>query len=240
MQRKLGRKGIKIDFRTLSLRNYDVHLPPPPQKVDFTHGITSFGMMLNDELGDCTIAGVGHLLQMWTANTSQEVTVSDDVIVKYYSEWDGYIPGNPSTDNGGYLLDVLNNWRHQDFNGNKLLAYVGVNPKDWTKMKQGCALFGGLYIGLSLPVSCQNQNVWEIVDNDGGMWGGHCVAVAGYNTQGPFCITWGEVKQMTWNFWNKYCDEAYSLLDQEWCAHFGGPRKIIIKALQNDLQAVGA
>jgi len=31
---------------------------------DWTKGITEWGMMMNDTLGDCTIAGVGHAVQV--------------------------------------------------------------------------------------------------------------------------------------------------------------------------------
>src|SRR6266700_2460889 len=56
---KLGRKAIKTDSRTLALGNYlKPSLPPPPPAKDWTCGVTEWGMMGNDKLGDCTIAGV--------------------------------------------------------------------------------------------------------------------------------------------------------------------------------------
>ena len=45
-------------------------LPPAPPAVDYTRGITDFGMMLNDRLGCCTIAAVGHGVQVWRLNAS--------------------------------------------------------------------------------------------------------------------------------------------------------------------------
>ena len=57
--RKLGRKAIKTDSRTLALGRYlTPAVPPPPAAADWTKGIARWGMMLNDTLGDCTIAGV--------------------------------------------------------------------------------------------------------------------------------------------------------------------------------------
>ena len=79
--RKLGRKAIKTDTRTLVFGDYlTPALPPPPPAVDWTEGIASWGMMLNDTLGDCTIAGCGHAVQVWTANTGSEATVPDPTI----------------------------------------------------------------------------------------------------------------------------------------------------------------
>src|SRR5215471_10150806 len=66
---KLGRKAVKTDTRTLMLGNYLAStLPPPPAAYDQTKGVTGWGMMMNDTLGDCTIAGLGHAVQVWTVN----------------------------------------------------------------------------------------------------------------------------------------------------------------------------
>jgi hypothetical protein len=65
---KLGRKAIKTDTRTLALGKYlKPSLPAPPPSKDWTRGITAWSMMLNDKLGCCTIAGIGHAIQVWSA-----------------------------------------------------------------------------------------------------------------------------------------------------------------------------
>src|SRR6516165_9791606 len=94
---KLGRKAVKTDSRTLMLGNYLAPtLPPPPAAYDQTKGVTGWGMMMNDTLGDCTIAGVGHAIQVWTVNGAGIQTVPDSTIEQFYSKWDGYVPGDPS------------------------------------------------------------------------------------------------------------------------------------------------
>ena len=144
---KLGRKAIKTDSRTLMLADYlTPSLPPPPPTADWTKGITAWGMMLNDTLGDCTIAGCGHAVQVWTANAGSEVTIPDATIEKFYETWDGYKPGDPSTDNGGVELDVLNDWKKQGFAGHALTAFVDPRPASLTQVRQSIALFGGVYI----------------------------------------------------------------------------------------------
>ena len=57
------------------------------------------------------------------------------------------------------------------------------------EIRQSIALFGGVYIGLALPLTAQNQDVWDVVPNGGanaeeGSWGGHCVYVPKYDTVG--------------------------------------------------------
>jgi hypothetical protein len=243
-QMKLGRKAIKTDSRTLQLGKYlTPALPPPPAAADWTKGITSWGMMMNDTLGCCTIAGVGHAIQIFTANTGSEVTVPDTTIESYYEQWDGYVPGNPKTDNGGVELDVLNDWQKGGFSGNKLLAFADPKVSNLVEVRQAIALFGGVYIGLSLPLTAQTQDVWDVVPRGGakakpGSWGGHCVFVAKYDQKGFTCITWGQLKVMTIAFWNKYCDESHALLAQDWLDAKGSPSGFNQTQLQADLNAI--
>jgi hypothetical protein len=129
---KLGKRPRRHDLRTLQMARYlagagQAQPLRPPASVDYTHGITDWGSMLNDQLGCCTIAAVGHAVQAWTANAlGRELTVPDSAILNYYEKWDGYDPANASSDQGGVELDVLNNWRQQGFDGGSLDAYVAV------------------------------------------------------------------------------------------------------------------
>jgi hypothetical protein len=241
---KLGRKAIKTDSRTLALGRYlTASLPPPPPKADWTKGISSWGMMLNNSLGDCTIAGIGHAIQVWSANNGSMVTVPNSTVEKYYEKWDGYVPGNPGTDNGGVELDVLNDWRKQGFSGNPLLAFADPKPADLMEVRQSIALFGGVYIGLSLPITAQTQEVWDVVPKGGakakpGSWGGHCVFVPKYDPNGFTCVTWGQLKTMTLAFWKKYCDEAHALLSPKWISTKGSPSGFNLAQLQTDLKSI--
>jgi len=241
---KLGRKAIKTDSRTLQLARYlTAKLPPPPPAADWTKGITAWGMMLNDTLGDCTIAGVGHAVQVWTANTGRPATVPDPTIESYYEKWDGYVPGNPSTDQGGVELDVLNDWRQQGFAGHSLLAFADPKVANLAEVRQSIALFGGVYIGLALPISAQTQDVWDVVKNGGanarpGSWGGHCVFVPKYDGNTFTCVTWGQLKTMTVAFWKKYCDEAHALLGKNWLETKGSPAGFNQAQLEADLAAI--
>jgi hypothetical protein len=251
---KLGRKAIKTDSRTLAFGDYlTPGLPPPPPSADWTKGITSWGMMLNgpdpsepqfpEGLGDCTIAGAAHAVQVWTANTGAMVTVPDPTILNLYEQWDGYVLGNASTDNGGVELDVLNDWQKQGLAGNTLVAFADPKPAKLVEIHQSIALYGGVYIGLSLPLTAQTQDVWDVVPNGGakakaGSWGGHCVFVPKYDQNGFTCITWGQLKTMTLAFWKKYCDEAHTLLGQAWLSAMGAPSGFDQAQLLSDLKSI--
>ena len=143
-QVKLGKKAARVDTRTLKLSRYFLAtLPPPPPSCDFSHSQDEWGVMMNDELGNCTIAAVAHAVQTWTQVINQEITVPDQVVVDYYSRWCGYMRGIDSTDNGGVELDVLNNWRRDTFAGHQLLGYADADPTNLDHVKQAVALFGG-------------------------------------------------------------------------------------------------
>jgi hypothetical protein len=247
INRKLGRQPKRNDPRTLLLSAYlPSSLPAPPIKVDWSKGQTSWGEYLNDSLGDCTIAGVAHLIQTWAINSSKALTFADNDVLKYYIEWDGYNPKDSKTDQGGNELDVLNKWRTTKFNGHILHAYAATNVHNIQEIKTGINLFGGLYIGVGLPLTAQTQNgTWDVVNNasDGTAepfsWGGHCVSVCGYDAKYVYIITWGEIYKLTWNFWLKYVDEAYCLIGEDWFNVSGiDPTGLNVTQLDEDLKIV--
>lgn len=255
-QMKLGKKAAKVDDRTLRLARYfGTGLAPAPVERDWTGGLINWGMMMNDSLGDCTIAASGHSVQSWTklAGTT-ELTLPDWVIEHYYSAWDGYVVGDPSTDNGGVELDVLTNWRKYGFGfrsghkgADKLLAYADPDPKNQEHVKQSINLFGGVYIGLGLPISAQSQSIWSVVgDGQTGnsainSWGGHAVWCPKYTATHITCVTWGGLTDMTWDFWNTYVDEVHALLSPDFIAVSGlSPSDFNLQALLADLAQVTA
>jgi len=136
--RRLGRKAIKTDTRTLRLARYlTPTLPAPPTAQDWTKGITAWGMMLNDQLGDCTIAGRQHAIQVWSANLGNEVTLPDADALTAYEQWCGYVDGDASTDNGGVELDVLTDWKQKGaaLDGHELTGFAAANVTNLTEIR---------------------------------------------------------------------------------------------------------
>ena len=224
---KLGKKAAKFDARVPMFARFASNVAPPPDVVDWTRGVTEFGMMDNNTLGDCTAAGIGHAFQIWTGDVRREWTPTDAQVVSFYSATTGYNPADPSTDQGGVEVDVLTYLSKNGYYGHHIGAFCSVNVKDETQVKQSIALFGGCYIGVALPVAAQSQDVWTVpasgVAGDGapGSWGGHCVYVVGYDANGLTCITWGALKRMTWAFWDAYVDEAHPILAAAWVGNNG-------------------
>lgn len=208
----------------------DVELPPAPQEVAWQSNVHDWGMMLNDQLGDCTCAGAGHLIQSWSAAVKPEFVPADADILQAYKAVSGY-NGNANTDNGAVELDVLKYWKGTGIALHQIAGFASLDPQNDEHTRQAIWLFGGIYIGLALPQSAQDQIEWDVsdgfwqsikhvftpaLDPTPGSWGGHAVPVLGYDSTGLTCITWGEPLKMTWAFYHKYCDEAYAVLSPDW------------------------
>lgn len=220
-KRKLGRKPARLDSRTLMLAAYAEALAAPPPTCDLTARLSNLGQMGNDRLGDCTCAAVGHMIQAWTAEDERQVIVPDVDIVKMYAEVSGYVPGDESTDNGAIVLDVLNYWRKTGLDGHHLIAYAALRLKEHQEVMKSIYYFGAVYVGLSLPLSAQKQTTWNVPEEgltgEGrpGSWGGHAIPFVAYNATGPICVTWGQLQQMTWGFYDAYGEEAYACFGRD-------------------------
>ena len=219
----LGKLAPKHDARIPMLAKYTGALPPAPAACAWgLHGPADWGAMLNDTIGDCTCAGIGHAIQTWTLNsTGKMVTLPNSAIEKLYEKF-GYVPGQLSTDNGAVETDVLKYWLTHPTDGHHLDGFVALQPRDIADIKDAIWIFGGAYIGLALPLTAQGQSVWlvtpEGLGGNGapGSWGGHCVYVTGYDGRFVYFISWGLPMRMSWNFWWAYCDESYALLSPDW------------------------
>ena len=251
MNKRLGKQPVRHDSRTFRLERYldRAQLPPAPAEFAWDQRTKSWGLMLNDSLGDCTIAAAGHLIEEWTADSYGGTghVVSDAQIVKAYSDVTGYNPKTGANDNGAVELDVLNYWRKTGIGSHKIWSYMAVNPLNHDHVRLAAYLFGGLYIGLSLPVSAQAPGLWDVPKGGAtgngapGSWGGHAVPAVRYDAKGLTVVTWGALQSMTWKFWDTYVEEAYAVLGgSDWIKGLTpvAPNGFLLAQLQADLADV--
>ena len=246
MNYKLGKTPVRQDPRTLRLARYMRDLPEPPDMVDWGRAVPHWGMMANDVLGDCTCAAVGHLIQTWSANALEaELTIPDDDIIALYKAVSLYSPEDPASDEGAAELDVLRFWRAHKIGGVNIAAFAAIETNKTRLVRQAIDLFGGIYVGLQLPKSCEDEELWAIPPDgpvglgEPGSLGGHAVIVIAYDEDGLECITWGARQRMSWPFWATYCDEAYAVLSPEWIEAQGiAPCGFDFAQLQHDLAEI--
>ncbi len=220
---KLGRIRAEADPRVPHLMQiWNPPGMPPSLSMDWYSRVKSFPMLRNDSVGDCTCAAVSHVIQQWTTYTDFEPVVMDDArTIALYSAVSGYVPGNPATDGGAICADVLRYWMvtgidTPDGGPDMLSGFARINPIDTDSLRHAVGTFGNLYAGIALPTSAQTEDIWTATDDVPGSWGGHCVPLVGYTPTGPICVTWGALKQMTWDWWTTYSEEAYALLSPDW------------------------
>lgn len=229
-------------------------LPPPALTRDWlvaafsaakANGAADLGVMHNDTLGDCTVAALGHAVQVLTANNGPMVTPGDDVILAAYETVDGYVNGDPSTDQGGVETEVLSAAQSGIANLIKIEAWIPVDPRNHDHMMKAIERFGGVYRGLSLPKTIQSQpKRWTVDDSAGadaeaGSLGGHAVFTGAYDHEaGLGTVTWGYEVEESWDFNDAYCDEAYAFLCGLWLPKGLSPLGDSADALRSDLQAV--
>jgi hypothetical protein len=240
---KLGKLAPRHDPRTLHLANYlnTGKLPPIPAQKDWSGKVREWGMMCNDNLGCCTISGAGHLIEEWSANASTEIVPADSDIISAYAAVSGYDPATGANDDGAVELDVLNYWRKTGIAQRKIWAYAACEPRNHSHIKASVYLFGGCYIGLALPLSAQNQGIWSVTrgpDAQPGSWGGHAVPVISFSAHDLTVVTWGELKKMTWGFFDRYTDESYAILSQDFINGGKAPNAIDWASLQADLNKI--
>jgi hypothetical protein len=241
---KLGKAPPRVDVRTLSLARYvdRTKLPTPPKLYDGTQHVGDWPMYANDRLGDCTCAAAGHMIESWTAASRGAATeVAERSVVTAFEHVKIVDP--QTGEEGAVELDVLNYWRKRGIARHKIGAYAKVPVYDHLVVRTAAYLFGGLYIGLSLPVTAQRQKVWDFTGSlrgpaAPGSWGGHAVNVVRYDPTGLTCVTWGMLQEMTWAFWDRYCDEAYAIISTDFLEHGEAPNGFDLAALKADLQLV--
>ncbi|MHC2282131.1 hypothetical protein ACVME8_008774 [Bradyrhizobium diazoefficiens] len=245
----LGKRHARHDPRVPMLASYLplAKLPSPPESVDWYSHVGDWGMMQNDAIGDCTCAALGHAILQWTTYASTPKRLTDNDVVSLYEIVGGYNPSDKSTDQGAVEVDVLNYWLNQGVDGDMLTAYASIEVGNITAIKDSIHWFGNVYIGLALPLSAQTQEVWSVPPGGAvglgapGSWGGHAVPVVGYDERGLLCVTWGQLKRMTYKFWAAYCDEAYALLSRDFVQHGGTtPSGLDWQQLQADMQRLKA
>lgn len=230
-------------------------LPPAPSLVDYVTKVATWPMYGNDSWGDCVWAMIGHTIQATTTyGQGATVTVSEDAVIKGYSDVTGFdpnagAPGENPTDQGTVIQDALNYWRKTGVGGHKILAFAEVNVKDAEEVEAALSLFGHLQLGINFPDSAMDQfdqgEPWDVVKH-ARLEGGHAVSLGytvdnspqlvGRAANGNWkVVTWGQLQEMTPAFWAKYVEEAWVVVSPEWVSAAGSSPTGLDKAALNSV-----
>lgn len=255
---KFGKLPARREAYKLRLADYldpAAVLPKIPPAFGHYGLVSSYGMLANDKVGDCVIAGALHETQIWNATQAEIVPVSDECALANYSAITGYDPsqtdaqGDNPTDQGTDV-QVAAQWRVTngitDAAGrvHKIAAWVFVDPQNLPELKAAAYLFEAIGVGYQLPASAIDQfeqgQPWTPV-RDARIEGGHYVPLVGWKADCGVGITWGERELISPAFIGEYADEAVAYLSLEDVnRHQKSPEGFDLAALRADLVALEA
>ena len=230
MKLKTGKLPPKFHPKTLSFAKYlmagsqrwKAVLPSPATKVYYEYKTPDAAKQMfgNDTIGDCTCAGAANLLILWTCHTGAITIPTTEQVIAMYSAVTGYVPGNPSTDNGAAMTDVLAYLQSTGLCGHKILAWAQIDHTNIRQRQLAVDLFGATYVGVQLPDSAQTQfsagGSWEVVPNSP-IDSGHAIIHPGYGALGGDYGTWAKWDQKASSAWETaYIDEEYALISEDW------------------------
>ena len=210
--------------RALSFGAHLATVPSHPISADDTTGLV-FNMDLNDQVGDCVVAGWDHFRQIVTTLlTGAGATFTTEEIVAFYRTQnpDFDLNGSPATngpessaDQGMVIQDFLEYLQQNGY----ILGFAKVDHTQPDEVRAAAYLGLGLIGGYDLQVAQQTQSVFSYVPGSG-EWGGHCmVEAASYDKTRTGDVTWGTVQQTDASFLTEACSELWFVILKEHVAH---------------------
>lgn len=215
---KLGRKPSVPDHRVPHFSIHSHLLPHPPPNSNWYAAVQNWGMLLNDQYGDCVIAAAYHAILEMTTYAGNPIIPTDAEAEAAYSGATGFDPKDPSTDQGTVVMGhggFMEYWTNTGLmiggsKVNKLDAYFQITRMNAVEWMKAVHYFGGFMFGFNVPESIMAADQPPFVWNDpsGPFVGGHEVWVCGYETVGSGMVlfdlvSWGARYRMTVDFMEK-------------------------------------
>jgi hypothetical protein len=184
-----------------------ITVPAPTYPVDVSKGITLWGMLGNDQQGDCVFAALAHDRMLAGAQPTTEQVLAE------YALYDH------GQDIGANIADYLL-WK---FQRGDIEAFVPVHPSNVDGVM--AELGRGIMLSANLTDDAQqlfqNDQAWTVANGETPDPNeGHCVLKVG--STGPMsqaaygtCVTWGANQRME-NAWQNACvDEAWAIVTKD-------------------------
>lgn len=239
----LGRQPADPTKPKLRLRRSAVDRPTPPPSCDWLSEVSEWGMLANDEVGDCTMAGAAHTaMAVDHYGQGRSLVITDREVLDAYTAISGYNPADPNTDVGATLQDALDYWRKTGVAGNQIVAAAQLDAHDLDLVRACIATFGSVYTGMWITEAAMAQfgqgAAWTATGRSRSL-GGHCVPLGAYDDGGFYAVSWGKIQPMSTEFYLKYFDEVWVPIDLDWLQAAGtSPAGMDIATLNSDFEAL--
>jgi hypothetical protein len=202
------------------------------------------GMFLNDSLGDCVCADSCHQIMLHSANGSGLVVPTDADCLALYEAVGGYVPGNPSTDQGCDEVSMCEYLMATGLCGEKIAGSGSIDPANLTNLRWGVQIFGTVRLGIVVGQDFIQQftagQPWVAPTTDPNA-GGHDVPVVKYDADYAYVITWGGLQAVSWSLManTAFLDEVHAEVWPDFIASTGSaPNGFNLAQLLADLPAV--
>lgn len=243
---KLGKLPARPGAIKFKLNNYLGRDISVPTKAGHQSLVKTWGMLGNDEYGDCVCAGAGHETILWNAEANNNVVIDTPEALLMYHDVTGFNEDDPDTDQGTDMESAAK-WRRKtgilDTNSkrHKIGAYLDIQVGNKPELKQAIYLFSAIGIGINFPASAMKQfnagKPWTVVKGSS-IEGGHYVPAVGYDAEYVYVITWGKVQKMSWDFFVEYNDESIAYLTEEFLRSGKSLEGFNYEQLQKDLASL--
>ena len=183
----------------------------PTYPVDASHGIVDWGMLGNDQYGDCTFAGREHykMAKAAAAQLTEQWETTSELINEYLTYTNGQ-------DTGANISQLLLSW----YNDGKILAFAKIDHTDPACVDWFMQNFNGVYFGVALTDDADELfSAHQPWTTDQGQtpnpYKGHCIVKVTATTDRDGWVTWGGIQLSTKN-WTEACSEgAYVIITGE-------------------------
>lgn len=201
---KLGKKPARKGAVSLLLSNYvDLsRLPTPPSEFGHENILPPWGMLGNDQYGDCAWAGAAHETMLWTRAAGKQATFTTAAVLADYAACTGFDPKDPNSDQGTDMQQAASYRRKigiVDAAGirHKVAAYAAIEPGNIDLMLRAAYCFESVAVGVMLHDAQMDQfndgHPWSIVQGSK-IDGGHYVPIVARRAGHFLFSTWGSLQ----------------------------------------------
>lgn len=244
---KRGMSSFKIDDIPLKFSSYLNRSKLPKVPMPFGHVLKNnpqggWGMLGNDQYGDCTIAGIAHGNMVWNWAAGNGIPpYSDKEIIDQYMKLSGGV------DSGLDPADVAQWWQNHglvDAAGktHKIRSFTSVDNVD--DAIEAAYLFGFSGLALMMPANAEDQfsagHVWDDTSGHPSPNEGHFIPLVGANSAGDYMVvTWGALHGVTKAWLEKYMVGGIAYTSQEYMMASGlSPEGFDFAQLDADLASL--
>lgn len=224
---KLGKAPASHSISLKFDQVFDIRkLPKPPAGRFGRYTMVKggrWGMLGNDQVGNCVWAGAAHEDMIFTAMGGSPVLYQTKDVISDYSACTGYDPKDPNTDEGTDMRKAASYRRKTGLlaaDGSRQMVdgYLALKVGNIEQIEVSTSLFGACGLGVQLPSSAMDQfdsqEPWHRTSGRQHNEGGHYISHVGRNSlSDQLVVTWGRLHAATDDWLATYMDEGVAYLD---------------------------